>query len=185
MGKVKLLFILTFLLLLSTGCSEQEDKEQNGVEDAKTFLNAYYNVSYEESIKIMDKVTNPLAEQVKDNIEENPTADVHYRVGELYPKSFEPFFTKEGYNRALKNGMFSLLPQLAIKKHANYKLESLKQISYERKKGYSEYKYEAKVSEIIKGKTKEYTDNVQFYMVEDKGKWRISNLRILDSEYMK
>lgn len=168
------------ILLISVGCSEQK-----GTDEIESFLTAYYNVSYEESNQIMDKLDEELNKQLEGKGEETIITVDTPKFGELYPKSFESYFTKKEFDILLRNGIFRFLPQLAMEKKADYELQSLKQLSFTEKDDHLEYAYEVELNELIDGQKTPFTDEVRFYMTEENGKWKISNLRFFNREYSK
>ncbi|WP_397539155.1 hypothetical protein [Rummeliibacillus pycnus] len=180
MRTIKLFTMMVVMLLICVGCSEQK-----GIDEIESFLTAYYNVSFEESNQIMDKLYEELDKQLEVKGEETIITVETPKFGEIYPKSFESYFTKKEFDILLRNGIFSFLPQIAMKKKADYKLQSLKQLSITEKDDHLEYTYEVELNEIIDGQTTPYTDEVRFYMTEEKGEWKISNLRFFNREYVK
>ncbi|MFJ8262014.1 hypothetical protein ACIQ4I_08685 [Rummeliibacillus sp. NPDC094406] len=180
MKYLKIFSLMIVLLLISVGCSEQ-----NGTEEIESFLTAYYSVSYEESNQIMNKLYEELNKQLEGKGEETIITIDTPKFGEIYPKSFESYFTKKEFDILLRNRIFSFLPQLAIVKKADYELQSLKQLTFAEKEDHLEYTYEVELNEIIDGKKTSYTDEVRFYVVDEDGEWKISNLRFFNQEYAK
>lgn len=176
MKYLKLFSLMIVMLLLSVGCSEQR-----GTKEIESFLTAYYNVSYKESNKLIDKMNKELEGKIEAT---NLTVNTP-KLGEIYPKSFESYFTKKGFEMSLKNGVFSILPQLAMGKKVDFELQSIKQLSFAEKEDYLEYAYEVKLNEIKNGQKTLYTDEVRFYVEDENGKWKISNVRFLNREYAK
>lgn len=164
------------IVLICVGCSEK-----NGEEEIESFLNTYYNVQYEESNKLMDKIDRQLEENEAEVIVSSDTP----KFGEIYPKTFAPYFTEEAFELSLKNGVFRFLPQIAMGKEANYEVQSLKQLSAVEKEDRWEFAYEVALNEVIGDKVTSYLDEVRFYTTEENGEWKISNIRIFNKDYAK
>jgi len=137
------------------------------------------------SNQIMDRWDKELKKQLEGKGEETKIEVDTPKFGEIYPKSFESYFTKKEFDRSLKNGVFTLLPQVSMKKNADYELQSLKQLSFAEKDDHFEYTYEVGLNELKNRQTTSYTDEVRFYVSQENGAWKISNLRFFNQDYSK
>lgn len=172
--------LMLCIMFVSVGCSEN-----HGEKEIESFLNVYYNVQYKESLKLFDEMYAIIDRELAGKEEENIVSIDSPKFGEIYPKTFAPYFTEKEFETALNNGVFKFLPQIAVGKKADYEIESVKQLSSIEKDGYWEFLYEVDLKETIGNKVTAYTDKVRFYSTEENGKWEISYFRILDPKYAK
>ena len=179
MKEFKRFGLILLVAFLCFGCSEVNDPEDKRVELVESFLHTLYNVQYEETSKLYEDMDR----QLKGEVVGKTVSPDAPELGEMYPKTFAPYFTEKAFTVSLANGDFIFLPKVTMVKKADYKLQSLKQLSKVEKDGYWDYRYEVEITEIIGDQVTPYTDEVRLYVEDDNGEWKITNVRFFHQDY--